>query len=450
MKTHLRNFTVFILFGVMIVFSFWTIAASGLSINREVVSFGSRSFAPYTFIGEKDLPGGFMADILDSAVSHSTTDLRMVLGDWTSLKKDNQAGEFDILLGLSFARASSQILGYNQLLVNTSKSDFSIDRFLSRYSRTTSGKDLKRLWFFIPVVDVDFTFFGRKTNIEDPSLNEILDKNVVVRRDSEGHFYLRDRGLDSRVSLSDSEAEALYMIRSGEADYVLMSDHQGRYLVDKLNLVDIVPLTDELFSSNQGLIVTGGNISLTRDMIQGMEIIREEGLYKQLYQKWFSRYSNGRIDPSLIGKILLGIFVLITVFVLWLISVRRQVSRIVREREKIMDFTRDGIVAVDGEGKISLLNRTAIELAGLEGNEKGLDVDNCIPELGLTDVLKTGEAVNDYEHNVNGRVLVTNKAPVKVRGEITGAIATFRDTTEIRAMSQEITGVKMDAESLRI
>lgn len=437
-------------FTVIFFFLFLVAGVSNADMrSREIYAFGMRSFAPYTFVGERDIPDGFLLDILRSARS-SEGGVQVELGSWDQLEGERRSGKIDLLMGISFTRASSEILDHTEFLVNTAKPGFTLERFLSESSQLISGKDLIRFWFYIPVDDVSFTFFTRKGSGKRNSVKDAFGKDVVVRKGSEGHYYLLEHDLAHRILVTESDAEALYMILSGEADYALLGTYQGQYLLDRLHIQDILPFQEPLFFSNLGFIVTRGNVALASELITGMERMRKEGTFDQIYKDWFGSYQKRNIDPSLVRKIMSGALAVLFIFLLWSFSLKKQVNRIVREREKIMDFTRDGIVAVDKEGKISLLNHTALELTGLNNDAKGGDVDTYIPELGLSDVLRSGEPVHDHEQNVNGRILVTNKAPVKVRDEVVGAIATFRDMTEIRAMAQEMTGVKMYVESLRV
>lgn len=449
-KGVLSNILCFLLI-MFYLLSFSSDVLNAKTRNPEIYVFGSRSFAPFIFLNDQNEPVGFLLDILSSARS-SQGSLKIELGSWAGLENErrNRDRKTDLIMGISFSRASSEILDHNEFLINTAKPGFTIERFLSKSSQFISGKDLNRFWFYIPVDDVSFTFFAPKENAKNISVKDVFGKHIVVRRGSEGHHYLQEHSQVYRIIVTESDAEALYMVLSGEADYALLGTYQGQYLVDRLNLKDILPLEESLFTRNQGFVVTRGNVSLASELIRGLERIRQQGIFDQIYNKWFNSYKKRTIDLSLTLKIIFAAIAVLLLFLLWSFSLKKQVNRIIREREKIVDFTRDGIVAVDKEGKISLLNRTAIELTGLKGYEKGQDIDQCIPELGLSDVLRNGETVHDYEQNVGGRILVTNKAPVKVGEEVVGAIATFRDMTEIRSMAQEMTGVKMYVESLRV
>ncbi|MCF7936911.1 MAG: transporter substrate-binding domain-containing protein [Synergistales bacterium] len=414
----------------------------------RVRAFGSPSFPPYTFVTERGAPGGFLVELLQAALPADA--LTVELGDWQQVSERRHRAEIDLLLGPSFSRASATMLEYGEFLVDTSKPGFSVEGFLSSFTRSTSGKDLQRYCFFLPVVETRFAFFTRKGLPRDRTLKETLRRTVVVRRNSEGHFYLRERGLAGDVLLTDSGAEALYMLRSGEADYTLMGISQGRYLAGLLNLPDIVPAEEPLFARQQGMVVLHGKVPLTAELLERLRAFRERGGLRRLSAKWLPGRSAGLLDSPLVRRALMGIAAVGAVLLLWFVSLKKRVDVIVRQRERIMDFTKDGIVAIDRRGRISLLNRTAAELAGLSGDEKGRHIDGCIPQLGLSGVLESGERISDCEQNLNGRLVVTNMAPVRIKEEIIGAIATFRDTTEIRAMAREITGVRMYVESLRV
>ena len=81
---------------------------------------------------------------------------------------------------------------------------------------------------------------------------------------------------------------------------------------------------------------------------------------------------------------------------------------------------------------------------------EGQDVDSLVPEINLTGVLTSGETTYDLEQNVGGTPLVINKIPVVLNNQVAGAIASFRDMSEIHAMAEEMTGVRMYVDSLRV
>lgn len=127
-------------------------------------------------------------------------------------------------------------------------------------------------------------------------------------------------------------------------------------------------------------------------------------------------------------------------------------ARLLEERSAMLLSVREGIIAVDKAARITLVNGEAIRVlnqAGIQGDPIGKKVDSFVPNTRLTDVLRTGRAELDQEQDLKGVTLLTNRVPVSVDGEIVGAIATFRDKTQMRQLAEQLTGVRNYAEALR-
>lgn len=122
------------------------------------------------------------------------------------------------------------------------------------------------------------------------------------------------------------------------------------------------------------------------------------------------------------------------------------------ERSTMLQSVREGILAIDKDSCITLVNAEALRLfnqAGISGDPVGKKVTDCIPYTRMEIVLNTGCAEFDQELNLFGITLVTNVIPLCVNGKNVGAISTFRDKTELKQMAEELTGVRLYAEALR-
>ncbi|MED4228991.1 DcuS/MalK family sensor histidine kinase [Neobacillus cucumis] len=128
------------------------------------------------------------------------------------------------------------------------------------------------------------------------------------------------------------------------------------------------------------------------------------------------------------------------------------IAKLLEERSSILQSVREGIIAIDQEGKITLVNRAAIKLfkrAGLEDNPMGKNIEAYLPETRLTRIIKSGETDLDQEQNLNGVTILVNRVPVVVENEPVGAVATFRDKTEVQLLAEQLTGVRNYADALR-
>ncbi len=129
-----------------------------------------------------------------------------------------------------------------------------------------------------------------------------------------------------------------------------------------------------------------------------------------------------------------------------------RVAKILEERNTMLQSVKEGIIAVDKEAKVTLINNEAKRLfkkSGLKDDFIGKDVEVYMPNSRIKEVLQTGEVQLNEEQNIYGITIVTNRVPLYVKGEIVGAIATFRDKTEIRKLAEELTGIRLYAEALR-
>ncbi|HYF93474.1 MAG TPA: sigma 54-interacting transcriptional regulator [Symbiobacteriaceae bacterium] len=115
-----------------------------------------------------------------------------------------------------------------------------------------------------------------------------------------------------------------------------------------------------------------------------------------------------------------------------------------RERDVMLDSTHDGIVAVNADGVVTLCNRAAERLMDLPREQLlGRPAVEVIPSTRLHRVLELGVAELNQQQRVGGTVLVTNRVPIRDRdGKVVGAVAVFRDITEVKALAEELGGMR--------
>lgn len=116
-----------------------------------------------------------------------------------------------------------------------------------------------------------------------------------------------------------------------------------------------------------------------------------------------------------------------------------------RERETMLDSTHDAIIGVNRQGVITLFNKAAERLMGIEASEVlETKVSERIPNTRLHIVIETGHPeLNQEQVLPNETRIITNRVPVRNdRGEVVGAVAIFRDITEVMALAEEVTDLK--------
>lgn len=126
-----------------------------------------------------------------------------------------------------------------------------------------------------------------------------------------------------------------------------------------------------------------------------------------------------------------------------------EIARLLEQREAVLHGIREGIVAVDLDGRITLLNDEARRLLALEPDAVGRPVDEVLTGGRVRDVLLGTLDRPDQLMVTQGRVLVANRMPVYVRGELTGAVVSLRDRTELAEATRELEGVRTVTDALR-
>lgn len=135
-----------------------------------------------------------------------------------------------------------------------------------------------------------------------------------------------------------------------------------------------------------------------------------------------------------------------------------EIALLLEERSAMLQSAKEGILAVDKQLHITLMNAEAKRLIGEKER-----LDESVP-LGLLAnssesdfrslfrmdrVLSTGAPVYHLEVELGGTALLVNVVPIHIEGRIEGAMATFRDKTEIALLLERLSGISLYAEALR-
>lgn len=114
------------------------------------------------------------------------------------------------------------------------------------------------------------------------------------------------------------------------------------------------------------------------------------------------------------------------------------------ELEVILNSTHDGMIAVDRNGMITIFNAAAARITGLAPVDMvGKLAQDVIPNTRLHVVLRTGQAELNWQQVLGGVKIITNRVPVRdAEGNVVGAVAVFRDISEVMSLAEEITNLR--------
>ncbi|GGE37679.1 sigma-54-dependent Fis family transcriptional regulator [Pullulanibacillus camelliae] len=116
-----------------------------------------------------------------------------------------------------------------------------------------------------------------------------------------------------------------------------------------------------------------------------------------------------------------------------------------KQQRLILSQTHDGMLAINKEGRITILNPRAEKMMRLKSETViGQKVEDVISSTQLPRVLQTKEPEFNQEQTLeNGDKIITTRLPMLADdGSLLGAFAVFKDITDIQEMAEEVTNLK--------
>ncbi|MEG0099146.1 sensor histidine kinase [Citrobacter sp.] len=130
-----------------------------------------------------------------------------------------------------------------------------------------------------------------------------------------------------------------------------------------------------------------------------------------------------------------------------------EISNLFEQRQAMLHSIKEGVIAVDDSGEVTLINQAAQELLDYHKSQDDAQLSTLSHAwsqvVDLSEVLRDGTPRRDEEITVKDRLLLINTVPVLSNGKIIGAISTFRDKTEVRKLMQRLDGMVNYADALR-
>ncbi len=114
-----------------------------------------------------------------------------------------------------------------------------------------------------------------------------------------------------------------------------------------------------------------------------------------------------------------------------------------REIDLFLSITKDGIIAVDREGTITLFNPAAERILGMVAKEVlGRTIGDVLPVTRLPAVMETRLEEIDHQLTWKGTTIVTSRYPIIDGDGVVGAVAVFRDISAVQRLAEEVTNLR--------
>ena len=402
---------------------------------------------PFVFENADGKPGGLYIELLEAISRRSSLRFRIDRGHYAGGAADDQP---DLIIGSTYPVAAGQEL-YGYLPVrNFDPDDPRMTRTVAQMFDLVAEDQQEALSFAFPLMWESSSLFlpqGSSDGLED-----LRGKRICVVQDSPEETFLRNFGFASEIFRCANVSEGMRTLSLRICDAFVCETFQGVHEMRKERRYSYTirqrPLP--LQSYERAVVVLRGNMELTLKIGHALREIKSSGRYSQILDRWLTGTEEYLLSPGFLLRAACVVLFVLALMVIWNHALGRRIRVAVKERERIFDFVREGLLAVDAAGRITMLNQIARRLLDLGSEVVGLDADTLIPGLDIGRQIRTLEPEYNIEQNLRGALVSCNKAPVVIGGKAVGAIVTFHDLSELTAVAEEMTGVKMYVESLRI
>lgn len=130
-----------------------------------------------------------------------------------------------------------------------------------------------------------------------------------------------------------------------------------------------------------------------------------------------------------------------------------EITRMFLQKEAILQSIYEGIIAINQDARITMINNKAQRLVFDERKKMedyiGKHILEVFPMSRMVDVLKTGKSHYNQEAIIGHNVCIVNRVPIFHKDQVIGVVATFRDKSEIDRLTQELHRIKLYSEALR-
>ena len=126
-----------------------------------------------------------------------------------------------------------------------------------------------------------------------------------------------------------------------------------------------------------------------------------------------------------------------------------EIAALVQEREAMLHGIREGVITLDRQGRVTLINDEARRLIPVGNTALGRPIGELVPAGRLRDLLTGALPGPDRVVVTDEHILAVNRMPVSHQGRELGAVVTLRDRTELEGLLRELDSVDALTDALR-
>lgn len=417
----------------------------GVSADRDNVIriVGDENYPPYEFVDKNGQYKGFNVDIMHAIAENMGLAIEIKPMSWESALEALGSKQADVIQGLTRSYAREQKFNFSKALIKNSQVIFV-------RSDQDNISELQNL-------------AGLKVAFQSCDISEEYIKKIP----------------GVRTQLYSNQEQAMQALLDGEVDAFIGNRLTGQYLLQNMKQFNKIKIVGEaLCTTDYSAAALEDNKKVLALLNTGLDNIKKNGVYDQIYNKWFGEIVDNGIfwkrAAVFFSSILIFILGIIPIVFYWNVSLKKVVvlktgelaaannalqtnhqklEQSYRFRGKIIETILDGIITFNNKGEVLGANQAAKRLLHIE-KEDGITIEDIRQEHPII--------YHGYQQAAKGRIwrmvfewetgqgilnIDCNIYPIKGPEDLMeGVIIVLHDFTESKLLSEAMEYDKLKTE----
>jgi signal transduction histidine kinase/CheY-like chemotaxis protein len=304
---------------------------------RALVVGSEEEFPPFSTGTNSATAGGFTVELWKAVAKERGLAYTLRVGPFNQILQEFKDGKIDVLINLAQSAPRRQFAD-----------------------------------FTVPHVTVNGAIFVRKGVSGINAESDLADKSIIVLQADLAHDYALSQGWQKHLVVEPTAADCFKLLASGKHDAVLISKLVGMQTLRASDINNVKPLDIKAgFAQKFSFAVQKGDADLLASINEGMSIVKLNGTYDQIHDKWFGIYEERKVSLRDILPYLIPGLILVLILVGY-VTHRRRIENTLRHANETL------------EERVALRTReleTAKDLAESSSRAKGNFLANMSHEI---------------------------------------------------------------------
>jgi signal transduction histidine kinase/CheY-like chemotaxis protein len=269
---------------------------------RALVVGSEEEFPPFSTGTNSATAGGFTVELWKAVAKERGLAYTLRVGPFNQILQEFKDGKIDVLINLAQSAPRRQFAD-----------------------------------FTVPHVTVNGAIFVRKGVSGINAESDLADKSIIVLQADLAHDYALSQGWQKHLVVEPTAADCFKLLASGKHDAVLISKLVGMQTLRASDINNVKPLDIKAgFAQKFSFAVQKGDADLLASINEGMSIVKLNGTYDQIHDKWFGIYEERKVSLRDILPYLIPGLILVLILVGY-VTHRRRIENTLRHANETLE-----------------------------------------------------------------------------------------------------------------